>query len=163
MEPDLGVEIELVRTRNGELISLEDGQHGGRSVDLPLARVGGTLDGMPPLHEAGFFPDMDFLAPADQPDYDAPLRDSLGKLDEVFRLGLAGLEARGCLMLLPHLLGVKCALGLVEYQHVFGRHQPWAGRILLHVILHAAHERLASAAGLLQFVLEHLHQGAIAG
>jgi len=69
--------------------------------------------------------------------------------------------------LLPGVLGghhrrVERPLGLVEDEHVLGRHKLAAAAVGGHVLLDAADEGLAAAARTAELVLEHLHEGAVA-
>ena len=57
-------------------------------MHCPPIRMSGALHCPPPLNEARLLPDMDLLSTPDQADHHAPLGDTLGELNEVFRLRL---------------------------------------------------------------------------
>ena len=65
-------------------------------------------------------------------------------------------------MLLDHLLKIPGALRFVVDDHVLRRDRALVAEILLHVVLDAAHEGLAAAAGAAQLVLQDLHEGPVA-
>ena len=58
----------------------------GSHVHDPPVGVSRTFNGRPPLADASFLANVDFLTRADEPDHDTPLRNALGKLDKVFGL-----------------------------------------------------------------------------
>ena len=147
------------RARRQRWIGEELIQDSLRRVHRPLLGCAGSLQRLEPLAQAGFLTDVDLLTGADEPHEHAPFGDALAKLDKGLRLGLVLTNAG---MFLDHLLKVPRALCLVVDDHVLWRDCAFVPEILLHVVLDAAHEGLAAAAGAAQLVLQDLDEGPVA-
>lgn len=75
-----------------------------RPVNIPATRFLRRLQCCRPLPSAGFFTFVDFLPTANQSYNDAPLRDSLSKLNKVLWLRLSSAEV------VPMLLRHHCSV-----------------------------------------------------
>jgi hypothetical protein len=87
-----------------------------RAMDRPVARIPGAFNRRLPLADPGFLSNVNFLTRSNQPNDHTPLRDALGELDKVVRLGFV--VERALLLGGPDLLSIESALGFVEDQHM---------------------------------------------
>ena len=86
---------------------------------------------------------MYLLPRSNQPDQHAPLRDALRELDE--QLGLRQPAPIHVLVLGRDLGGIPGPLGLIEHQQVLGRDELGPPAEMPNVVLHPAHESLATS------------------
>jgi len=75
------------------------------------------------LNDSGFLSNVNFLTTTNKSNYHTPLRDSFGKLDEVFWLRFSAFKSGSIAMLLSYLVSVKSPLGFIKNQYVLRRNQ----------------------------------------
>ncbi len=143
------------------MAACKDGKQLAGAVNLPLGTPLGPLDRIAPLNEAAFLADVDLLPAADQSEHHAPVTSTVREVNEQFGFRLAAAVAGRLLVLFRHLLRVVRALGFIEDEHVLDGSRLLPTGVLLHVLLHAPHERLAATSGRCQLVLEHLNERSV--
>ena len=87
MEANLRVEIQCRAPFGRRRQSVKNLRHCGRPVDRPADRLRRSFDSLPPERQTDFLPAVDGLPTPNQCDQNAPTRDALTKLDQVFRFG----------------------------------------------------------------------------
>src|SRR5687767_1575261 len=105
---------------------------------MPLGSPNRVLNGLAPLADAPFLPDMDFLSCADQADDDAPFGNAICKLNEQFGFRLAACSCSVALVGYVYHRRVECTLGLVVHQDMLGWDLLAITRVGLDVVLHVS-------------------------
>src|SRR5688572_17195759 len=87
VKPQLRIKVERRLALERNATTAKQSRDARRPMNRPLATARRTLDCGSPLAESRFFADVDLLTASDEPEDDAPLRNSIGEANELLRLG----------------------------------------------------------------------------